>query len=705
MTSGSGEPIRGVVADDHQFRVEGRLTALYGGAVHYWRLERDKWSGILDTVKGMGFTMISIYIPWEVHEVERGVFDFGQIDPRKDVDVFLAVIEEKGLKAVVRPGPQINAELTWFGYPRRILDDPELQALNGQGAPAVLIQVPRPIPAVSYAVDRFYDETALWFDAICPILARHAHPAGGIVAAQVDNELAFFFHVNAYAADFHPASVARYRTQLAEKYGTVEALNAAYGGGYASFDEVEPPRRFTATDKADIPYHTDWAAYRERYLVDALGRLADMMRARGLAGIPLFHNYPHPLGPGGAVSGFTTPFNLMGLEEKLDFVGFDLYSRKELYDHVKTVMSYVAGTSRFPYIPEFIAGVWPWYLHPGDLRDEEFVTKAGLMQGIKGFSRYMLVERNRWLDSPVRRDGRVREDHAAMFGRANAMATEHDFVGLRRRADVLLLANRDYDRLEAASVLVSFPGDFLETPSGFSEYPTFMTVSERPLGFAEPIQLAKADWFSGAYQGLTGAGYPFLLSDTALASQRWWRFKAVVVSSFEFMAADVQRRIVDFATAGGTAVVGPRLPELDELMRPDETLRTAVRDAPGEPVTVDGATVGTTYRVGEGRIVHLTEFGAPTRALEAALAGLDLIRFTRNDPRLDVAIHAPAEGGKRLVVFVANPTADPIDAEVDLHVPIGSAREIWDSRPAQTQGSALREPLLPYAINIYECRL
>ena len=71
----------------------------------------------------------------------------------------------------------------------------------------------------------------------------------------------------------------------------------------------------------------------------------------GCGDIALFHNYPHPLGPGGAVSGFTTPFNLMGLEEKLDFVGFDIYSRKELYEHVKTVVSYVVGTSRYPVHP------------------------------------------------------------------------------------------------------------------------------------------------------------------------------------------------------------------------------------------------------------------------------------------------------------------------------------------------------------------
>lgn len=702
MATAGTTPVRPVSVDDHRFTVDGEVTALYGGAVHYWRLERERWSDLLDKVKGMGFTTISIYIPWEVHEIARGEFDFGQIDPRKDIDAFITLIEEKGMNIVVRPGPQINSELTWFGYPLRILDDPELQALNSQGTRAVLTQVPRPIPAVSYAVDKFFDETALWYDAICPILAKHAHPNGRVIAAQIDNEMAFFFHVNAYASDYHPAAIQRYRAYLEEIHGTIENLNSAYGGDFAAFADVEPPRRFEARTKEEIPYYTDWISYRERYLIDSMVRLAEMMRARGLGGIALFHNYPHPLGPGGAVSGFTTPFNLMELEEKLDFVGFDIYSRKELYDHVKTVVSYVVGTSRFPYVPEFIAGVWPWYLHPGDIGDEEFVTKAGLMHGIKGFSRYMLVERDRWLDSPVRRDGRVREDHRAMFDRVNRFLTEESVVDLHRKADVLLLANRDYDRLEAASVLLSFPGDFLETPSGFSEYPTFMTVSEKNLGFADPIQLAKSDWFSGCYRGLTDCGRAFLLSDTALAPERWKRFKAIVLSSFEYLDASLQRNLVEYAKEGGVVVLGPRLPKLDARMRQDETLVMALRTTKNRPLIVDGAAVGSAYQVGEGWIVHLSVLSRPGRALDAALDGLDVVRFTRNDARLDVAIHA-GEDPARCLVFVANPTPDSIQAQIGLGSRLTAVREVWDDRDVTFETDIFSDDFGPYQINIYEC--
>lgn len=684
----------GVSVGDGELRIDGQVERLYGGAVHYWRLDRDKWEPILQSVRQLGFTMISIYIPWEAHEVERGVFDFGQRDPRTDIDAFLTLCEQQGFRIVVRPGPQINSEMTWFGYPKRILADERLHARSARGSKNVLTQVPKPIPALSYSEDAFFEETALWYDAICAILARHAHPNGGIVAAQVDNEMAFFFGVNAYSSDYSTSSLAGYRNFLLRKYGSLEGVNDAYGTGYATAEEMDPPRRFDATGKAHVPYHVDWVEYRERYLIDSMDRLAGMMRERGLDKIALFHNYPHPLGPGGAASGFTTPFNIPALEEKLDFVGFDIYSRKHLYQHVKTVASYVVGTSRYPYIPEFIAGVWPWYLHPGEAYDEEFVTKAALMHGIKGFSRYMLVERDRWLDSPIRSDGRVR-DKAQMFATANTMQSDGRFAALRRVSDVLLLANREYDRLEAASVLVSFPGDFLETPSTFSEYPNRMTVAEDTLGFAQPIQVAKGAWFTAFYDTLYDSGYGYLLSDTALSPQRWAGYRAVVLATFDYLDAGTQQGLADYARNGGVLVVGPQLPALDSLMRPCTILADALAGGAEEPVPG-----GRSVSVGAGRVVVLGERERVGEALPQVLAAAGASRIAKSDPRLDVVVHRDATDAGRRVVFVCNPTDAAISAQVGIGVEITAAADLWGDAAVPVKDGDLVLDLPPYSITI-----
>ena len=167
---------------EHQLRVDGVPQAVRGAMAHYWRLDRDAWEGVLDAIVASGSTAVSVYVPWEVHETAPGEFDFGQVDPRKDLDAFLTLCERKGLDLIARPGPQINAELTWFGYPERIITDRSLHAQSAAGAPAVLTQVPKPIPALSYAHDRFFAETARWYDAVCPVLARHTRPNGRLTA-------------------------------------------------------------------------------------------------------------------------------------------------------------------------------------------------------------------------------------------------------------------------------------------------------------------------------------------------------------------------------------------------------------------------------------------------------------------------------------------------------------------------------------------
>jgi beta-galactosidase len=696
--SPSADVYRPISLQNGALTLHGEATALYGGAVHYWRLDRDRWDSILDSVRRMGFTMISIYIPWEVHEIEKGRFDFGQVNPANDIDAFLSLCESKGFKIVVRPGPQINSELTYFGYPKRILADERLHARNAKGSKVVLTQVPKPIPALNYASEEFFAETALWYDAICAILAKHAYPHGGIVAAQVDNEMAYFFGVNAYTCDYSDASIEGYRRFVLDKYGDLAGLNSAYSASYSSLEVFDPPRRFDATSRQEIPWYADWAEYRERYLITSMARLADMMRERGLAGIALFHNYPHPLGPGGAVSGFTAPFNLAGLEEHLDFVGFDIYSRKELYSHVKTIASYVVGTSRYPYIPEFIAGVWPWYLDPGDTDDEEFVTKAALMHGIRGFSRYMLVERDRWLDSPIRRDGRERAEKVEMFRTVNGMLEAGDFLNLRRQDDVLLLANREYDRLESASVLVSFPGDFLETPSGFSEYAGALTISEDPLGFDEPVQLAKSTWFSAFSQALTRSGFGYVLSDTALTAERWRDHKVLVLSTFDYLDSGLQAALVEYAENGGTVVIGPKAPSLDSTMQPSTVLQDALVDA--VPLAASAATEA---KVGSGRIILVPELDAVPATIAEVCSLTGLVTMTANDPALEVTVHHTVGDPRTKIVFVANPTPAPVAAEIEVGAELDAVREIWDGRDVATDGGTIAESLRPYSIHVYRC--
>jgi beta-galactosidase len=685
--------------------IEGQRTSVYSGELHYWRLDPSKWEEILDKVKGMGFDRVTMYIPWEIHEVNKGNFDFGDIEPSKDLDKFLTLCEQKQLKVLVRPGPQINSELTWFGYPRRILENPRIQAKSAQNTKAVLTQVPRPIPALSYASEEFFEETAVWYDVVCRILGKHKAPRGCIIAVQVDNELGYFFHINSYMCDYSEASIKKYREFLKQKYESAEKLNALYHSNYESFEAIEPPRRFDGTRKEDLLYYVDWIEYRERYLINSLGRLARMLKERGLEGVPVFHNYPHPLGPGGSRGVATIPFNLPELEKELDFVGFDIYSRKELYDHVKTIISYVVACSRYPFIPEFIAGVWPWYVKPGRLDDEEFVTKAALMHGIKGFSRYMIVERNKWMGSPITRDGAIREERYRFFKRLNAVLREYDFADYRKTAQIALICNRDYDRLEAASVLISFPGDFLEPVLGFSEYPDYTTVSESNFGFDDPIQLTKTEWFDAHYKALSQQGYTFSLVDSYLDINRLKEYKALVLASFEYMSTALQENLVQFSRDGGSVILGPKIPNLNEHFSQENVLEKNLVNVKKVPITMGGKTKGFRYEIGRGKIIHLPQLDKEDHAgLLDSLLQSEIDKLGKNDPRIDITAHRNMKDRDRSLVFVANPTSAAISAEIKLLSAPSSVKEIWEDKPVKVLGPKIVDELPAYSIKMYECR-
>src|SRR5208283_3044340 len=216
---------------------------------------------------------------------------------------------------------------------------------------------------------------------------------------------------------------------------------------------------------------------------------------------------------------------------------------------------------------------------------------------------------------------------------------------------------------------------------------------------------AKADWFAGFYRSLTENGTAFLLSDTALDPARWRRFKIIVVSSFEYMNGALQRDLVDFAQEGGVVAIGPQIPHLGDTMEEDDTIQSALRRAAGQPLGDAGTELGTAWRLGKGRLVHLTALAGMAEALKASMAGVNVVSFCRNDPRLDVTIHRSVTDPGRVIAFVANPTADTIPAQVTFDFDMKSVREIWDNRDVPISGRHVNEQMKPYTVKIYECTL
>ena len=116
---------RDIELNKNGLKIGKQTIPFISGSCHYWRLDRSKWPLILGNFADLGFPIIQTYVPWSVHEIAPGQFDFGEFSPNKDLPAFLDMCREHDLFVLLRPGPHINAEITYFGYPKRIFENPE----------------------------------------------------------------------------------------------------------------------------------------------------------------------------------------------------------------------------------------------------------------------------------------------------------------------------------------------------------------------------------------------------------------------------------------------------------------------------------------------------------------------------------------------------------------------------------------------------
>jgi Glycosyl hydrolases family 35/Beta-galactosidase trimerisation domain len=530
-----------------------RLLPMIAGDCHYWRLERSKWPLVLEQFAELGFPILQTYVPWSVHETGQGQFDFGDFSPNKDLPAFLEMCSQAGLYVFLRPGPHINAELTYFGYPKRIFENPRNLAVSSTGGPVILPIPPRAFPAISYSSEHFFSELAVYFDAFAQAVAGHLYPNGPVIGIQADNEMSFFFRTATYDQDYSPRVRELYLEWVKEKYGELETLRQAYNRPLASYAELPMPTAFRARSAEDLPYYIDWAEFKEELLHRPLARIMGMLTDRGLDGLITYHNYP----PGLA----TNPFNISRAERDFHFVGVDFYSPKTDFDSLKKRCLYLSGTSRFPVSPEFESGCYQAWA-PIELQDQAFTTFAAMAFGLRGFNFYMAVERERWYGSPITRHGKLRENYAQFYRRLNRFINGSGIFEMEREVDALILRGRDYDRLEKAADLLSpLPPLVTEKFLGAAE-----RCHEGNFGFQRVVQIDHETQFDAWYDGLSRARIPFAVSDTDIDPAILARYKVVFVPTFEFMGRTAQAKLREFAEAGGSVIMGPDVPALDELL-------------------------------------------------------------------------------------------------------------------------------------------
>jgi beta-galactosidase len=630
---------------------DGEILPLRAGAMHYWRHPPEAWGPGLDAIASLGLRLVDVYVPWSEHEIAPGLFDFGDKKAQLDVVRFLRMAHERGLRAVLRPGPHINAEMTYFGLPERIVWDRACQARTPRGHPVMLPVPPIAFPVPSYASDAFHDETALWFEAMARALAPLRHPEGPIVLVQVDNEGALYFRDGPYDQDYHPDAIHLFRAFLRAKYRSARELGVAWGEARATFAQIEPPRRFDAKSADELARHIDWMEFHEHLLAHAMERFAKSLAAAGMTAIPTTHNFP--LGEA------ATPLNAGRISHVIDLVGLDYYHRATPAEHLtllrrtSELVSRCEGLEVPPYGAEVGAGFPPFFA-PIDERDSLYTLLAAFAYGLRGFNLYMAVERDRWIGAPVDAQGRRRPFADRIEDVCKALEATR-FHELARRAPVRLVVPRSVRRLARASHAFGplTPALFNVLGAGFRE-----SVLEDDLGMGEVATMAAEAYLRAFERALTARGVPFAYAggdslEPSIQGADW-----IVCATAGGVKRAVLTALRAAAKRGACVTIGPRVPDRDGSMRRMKTPHDA-----------------------RGLEVEPLDDAARADALVARrIEQLRLPTYPVDPSDAYVCVHEDASGTPR-VAFVMNPTSRDLVARVA----IGDAASLSDLLPARSR--------------------
>src|SRR5450432_1987095 len=110
--------------DSRAVTIDGKRTLLLSGAIHYPRSTPALWPELMQRSREAGLNTIETYVFWNLHEAQRGVFDFSE---RLDLLHFCKVAQEYGLYVILRVGPYICAETNYGGLPAWLRDVPAIQ--------------------------------------------------------------------------------------------------------------------------------------------------------------------------------------------------------------------------------------------------------------------------------------------------------------------------------------------------------------------------------------------------------------------------------------------------------------------------------------------------------------------------------------------------------------------------------------------------
>jgi len=99
---------------DSAFLLDSKPFQMISGEIHYSRVPKEAWRARMKMAKAMGLNTIGTYVFWNIHEPQKGKYDFSG---NNDIAAFVKIAQEEGLWVILRPSPYVCAEWEFGGYP------------------------------------------------------------------------------------------------------------------------------------------------------------------------------------------------------------------------------------------------------------------------------------------------------------------------------------------------------------------------------------------------------------------------------------------------------------------------------------------------------------------------------------------------------------------------------------------------------------
>ncbi len=537
-----------IEATERSFIVGREELAPLSVEMHYFRVPKRYWSICFERIKRAGFRIISTQIPWNVHEVADGRFDFvGFDEPTRDLTVFLELAREFGFKVVIRPGPWLEAEWTGHGLPKYLLNHRELLAQDVEGVPhmadSTAGETPGHVPSYLHPV--YISAVKRYFQALSEVIRNYVYPRGPVFMIELDSRPFLGGHGPYRIGDHNPAALEYLPDFLTAVYpGGIKELNAVYRTRFKDFSQVAPPTEKDAIKKPEqlVPW-MDWLGFQasiiDRY-VQLLQEIWVSLEAEPFFVYEMGHHGPYSL-----------PLSDRSGEDPAVLPAITVDWATDFYETMFRLRT-LAGLSPFPLTLRFACG---HYSSEPDIAsryakvEEEqtrFLMISALASGMKMLNAYMFINRDRWYGGAVGIDGTVGSSYDTL------------------------------QKLEQILEQLPVPASRQDIQVGFGvprSYIDYAMVGEEPAQFPQLHHLLD-ETIPAVHKDCTVLNYAIAATDFSVPGP-WQTWPVLFVPGGPFMDADIQEQLVAVARAGQQIVIIGEVPLLDERMKSCQILARA----------------------------------------------------------------------------------------------------------------------------------